>query len=199
MNVPPTAPLVHFTIENPWPLAIGLALVGFGVYRWGLTRGSRTRISGAIIFLAAVALLPLARFIESSREQLIRVTRSLVDAAVNGDSDQFGAFLSDQVEITFGRDEIPGGRGELLALMVVIPSVIESNRIREIDAGVGENGIGEVAFAQTTGTRFGRPVPNEWRIRWRRDANNDWRVSELVWEEIYFNETPSRRYWPSGG
>lgn len=192
MDLPPGSPLIHWTLENPWPLAAALgvlaAIAWRGRPRWGVRRS--TRIVAAALGMALLTVAT-ALTIETAGERVDRLTRSLVEAAVAGDDAAVGALLADDLVLIVGTDRTGLTRDDLLDRVPALDDLVVSNALREVD-GVGLPGNrAESVFAQTTSLSVGYPTPNAWRCRWRHETDGEWRVYELVWEKWNLNQTPS--------
>lgn len=197
MEVPETSSLVHWTLENPWPVAVVVIAAGLIILSQALPRGSRGWIGGGLgaIGLAA-ALVVIASFAETGREAILRRNMALIDHAISGEVGPVADILSDSLMLTFGQDRLGLGKDEVLARVKVLPDLVTANNVWEIDAGTTSATEGESAFGQTTGTKAGQPLRNEWRVRWRREADGKWRAVELIWVRYNFKDVPSRAMLP---
>lgn len=204
MNVPPTPWWTHYTLQQPWPLALGLGVAGLILlWTWliarsgprpaGRTFGDHWRLPTAIgLLVAAVGLVIAAREIETSTERLTRLTESFVAAAVVGDAATTSGMLAEEAELQVGRNASTSwGPFWINAQVRLAPNFLQGNTIREIESGLHDRDRGETWFAQTTRVNNGQPIPNEWRFTWVRTPDGEWKLSRLHWEKWNLGDEPS--------
>jgi len=201
-------------LENPWPVAVGLVVLGLIARQAFAAAGSRAgmRASWMIALSLAVGLVAAARAVTTPREELMQLTRGLVHA-VGGE----GAVLPggdaavgsvDLATIKRTVDEgawIVGPDGEELALfrMVVrrLDDIVErygvtGQAIRRLDAEAGRNAGVSVVRVSTQSQGGLPPINSAWRLSWRRDVAADrWVVEELRLLEVN-NQSPTRGMLP---
>lgn len=192
MDLPAESTLIVHTLESPrFVVAILILTAGFVWFGLRYRSPRQALIATASLLAAAAGLVILASLVETTGERLTAETRSLVEAAVSGDAALFGARLDDALVLRVGREKTSWSKSDLVDRVKALGEFVKSNNIREVRAvGTGDS-TGEAVLAQTTTTHLGQPTPNEWRFRWRRDSSGTWRITELIWEQWGFNETPS--------
>ena len=185
-------------LENPWPLAISLALVGAVVAWRGLTAGNRPLLFGGLagIVLAAVAVL-IGRSVETPGERAAEVARALVAHAEAAETDKaLGLFTTDAV-LNYGRRENPGVsiddiRSALRSLEGRYR--IDSNRIRRLEIRTLDRETGEVELSCTTSlARMETGVPTDWILRVRKRGDR-WLIDRITFETLY-GKPPTPGIW----
>lgn len=192
MNLPSGSLLTLYTLESPQFL-VALLIIGAGFawfgFRFRFPRQSL--IATGSLLACAVGLVILASLVETTGERLGRETRALVEAAIGGDAAGFGALLDDDLVVRAGRDKSSLVKGELVQRIKSLQQLIKSNNVREARGVSTGHDTGESVLAQTTTTQLAAPTPNEWRFRWRRDADGQWRITEMIWERWGLKEVPT--------
>lgn len=199
MNLPSGSSLTYLTLENPWPAGIGLIVIGCIVLQ-AATKQKSFR-TGGLIALGGVALIALATWYETTAERLVAKTTQLVETAIDSGSSLkiIDDMFAPDLIVTFGRDQTTWGKAEIMERIPWVRELVSSNNLRQVDAVRLTKDTAESVFAQTTGTTYGYPTPNEWRCYWRREADGTWVIEELVWERWNLNEIPSARLFPGPG
>ena len=192
MNLPSGSMLTLYTLESPRFL-VALLLIFAGIAWFGLRyRFPRQALSATASLLAcSMGLALLASLVETTGERLGRETQSLVAAALSGDAAGFGALLEDDLVLRVGRDRSSLNKGDLVDRIKALRQLIKSNNVREARGVSTGRDTGESVLAQTTSTQMAVPTPNEWRFRWRRDADGQWRITEMIWERWGLREIPT--------
>ncbi|MCC6906770.1 MAG: hypothetical protein IT430_02405 [Phycisphaerales bacterium] len=192
MDLPDRSALVVHTLESPWFLAALLviaAVVAWVAFRYRAPKPAQWTALG--LLAAAVGLIALARLIETTGERLSRETRSLVEAAVNGDAAAFGERLDPTLVLRIGPDRSSLDHLDLVERVRTIKSLVKSNNIRDVLGTSTGPDTGESVLAQTTVTAMGEAIPNQWRFRWRRDSSGRWKITEMIWERWMLNQVPT--------
>jgi len=192
MNLPSGSMLTLYTLESPQFL-VALLIIGAGFAWFGLRfRFPRqSLIATGLLLASAAGLVVLASLVETTGERLGRETRLLVEAALSGDAAGFGALLEDDLVVRVGRDRSSLDKGDLVERIKALKQLIKSNNVREARGVSTGPGTGESVLAQTTTTQMAAPTPNEWRFRWRRDVDGQWRITEMIWERWGLKEIPT--------
>jgi len=192
MNLPSGSMLTLYTLESPQFL-VALLIIAAGFAWFGLRfRFPRpSLITTSLLLASAAGLVVLASIVETTGERLERETRSLVEAALRGDAAGFGALLEDGLVVRVGRDRSSLDKGDLVERIKALKPLIKSNNVREARGVSTGRDTGESVLAQTTSTQMAVPTPNEWRFRWRRDADGPWRITEMIWERWGLKEIPT--------
>lgn len=192
MNLPSGSLLTLYTLESPQFLAALLIIAaGFAWFGFRFRFPRPSLITTGSLLACAVGLVVLASLVETTGERLGRETRSLVEAAVKGDAAAFGALLAEDLVVRVGREQSLLSKGDLVDRIKAIKPLIKSNNVREARGVSTGRDRGESVLAQTTSTPMAVPTPNEWRFRWRRDVDGQWRVTELIWERWGLKEVPT--------
>jgi hypothetical protein len=184
--------------ENPWPLAVALALAGCAVAWRGLSSGSRNvAIAGAACLLAALGALLVGRSVTTSGEHAAEVARSLVAHAETAATDRALALFAPDAVLNYGRRENPGTSIDDIRL--AIRSLegryrIDSNRIRRLVFRSLDDGRGEVELSCTTSVaRLETGVPTDWIIRVRK-VGDSWLIDRITFETLY-GKPPTPGIW----
>lgn len=185
-------------LENPWPLAIALAIVG-AVLAWrGLTTGVRPLLFGGVaaLLLAAVAVL-VGRAVETPGERAAEVARALVAHAEAAETDKALALFTGDAVLNYGRRENPGVsiddiRSALRSLEGRYR--IDSNRIRRLEIRTLDGETGEVELSCTTSlARLETGVPTDWILRVRKRGDR-WLIDRITFETLY-GKPPTPGIW----
>ncbi len=180
--------------EDPWLTSIVMILVGLIAARVGIARRSRAVVGiGAAVGVLGMLLIPLAALIETPSEEIHSRTMELIERAIAGDRDALDSMLDRNVIMVVGADRLDWDREQILRLIPNLPSVVESNYLRRVEASADAETIGRSEVAQTTMSRYGRATPNEWRFIWKRTGEGPWRVVELNWLTWNGEDVPSAR------
>lgn len=196
MDLPSGSRITYYTLENPWPLGIALVVVGCIVLQ-AATKQKAFR-TGGMIALAGVAVVVLGTLYDTVAERLVDRTTLLVESAIDRSASIsiVDDIFADDLVVLFGRDKTTWGKTEIMARIPWVRELVSSNNLRQVDAVRLDSDRAESVFAQTTGTTYGYPTPNEWRCKWRRDSDGTWRIDELIWERWNLNDVPSARNFP---
>ncbi len=185
MDIPVSAPLIHYTLESPWMVGIGLLVLSFVVTP--LLRNTM-RITGLrrlclhlAIFLAGPLLIFIGYMVETSAEQINRLTLEFVDAAIAGDQSTVNDLFAPDLQILVGSKVSTLKREDVITSVPALPAMIPSNTIIKCNAGISDHDTGVSQFSQLSQIAFGGPVPNTWRCIWQRNVDNNWVIVELTW------------------
>jgi hypothetical protein len=184
--------------ENPWPLAIALAVIGAVVAWRGLTTGVRQLLFGGLggILLAAIAVL-VGRSVETPGERAAEVARALVAHAEAAETDKALALFTTDAVLNYGKRENPGVsiddiRSALRSLEGRYR--IDSNRIRRLEIRTLDDETGEVELSCTTSlARLETGVPTDWILRVRKRGER-WLIDRITFETLY-GKSPTPGIW----
>ncbi len=176
--------ITSFVLENPWPLAIVLALVAATILWMGLQRDDRRfAVPAAVTFALGVLILTIGLVVETSGESAAHRTRIFVAAATDGRIDEMLAELDPDATLHVGRIENPGRPVEELRRM--LDSLrsrhrIEQNTITLLDSvGTGSNtALVELACLTRTTSSLGT-VPSRWLLEWERESDR-WSIRSIT-------------------
>lgn len=193
MDLPPKSPIIHYTLESPWPIALIAFIVGLLILRHAITRGNRrwTMVSFGVILIGP-ALVLAAYLVETESEVLARSTAEFIEAAVDGNRERASQFLANDLSVVVGHEGTRYTKEDVVAMIYPLPLILESNRVRDIGAVAINGRKGESVLLQTTVPHAGYPVPNRWRFEWVRDQfDSRWRIRQMIWEEWANGKVPS--------
>ena len=196
MDAPQDSPLLTALLEQPWLVVVGMGGLGFVLLfiRRQEARRRSLRWTGLACLGAAAGLVVLAAVIETPKERIQQQTAHFVDRALAGDVAAVDALLQSDLKVTIGRDLTRLDKQGVLKRVPHLPKLINANTVREIQAGALWKGEGVAILLQTTSTSLAYPVPNQWRLRWVREADGQWRISELIWEKWRRDEVPNASF-----
>ncbi len=196
MDAPQDSPLLTALLEQPWLVVVSLC--GLGLVLLFIRQRSVRRRSlwwtGLACLGAAAGLIVLAAVIETPKERIERQTAHFVEAALAGDVGAVDALLQSDLKVTLGRDLTRLDKRGVLKWVPLLARLVNANNVREIQAGASWEGEGVAILLQTTSTSLAYPVPNQWRLRWVREADGQWRISELIWEKWRHDEVPNASF-----
>lgn len=188
--------------ENPWPLAIALAVVGAALAWRGASEGESGRnrpvfLAGAALLALAVGAVALGRAVETPGERAAEVVRALVDHAENARTDRAMALFAPDAVLNYGRRENPGvAIDDIHSALRSLEGRyrIESNRIRRLELRTLDAATGEVELSCSTEIRgAGSAIPTDWVIRVRK-SGTDWRIDRITFESL-FGKAPTPGIW----
>jgi len=193
MDLPPESPMIRYTLESPWPIALLAFIVGLLILRYAITTGSRRWIAVSFgVILVGPVLILAAYLVETESEILARSTAEFIEAAVDGNRERASVFLANDLSVVVGHEGTRYTKEDVVAMIYPLPLVLESNRVREIGAVAINEWKGESVLLQTTVPHAGYPVPNRWRFEWVRDQfDSRWRIRQVIWEEWANGKIPS--------
>jgi len=181
--------LTRWLFENPWPLAIALALLGAVLVLRGLGDGRRPLLvgGGAAVALALAALL-VGSVVTTPGEHAAAIVRRLVAHAEQAETDAALGLFADDAVMNYGRRENPGTAiADIRRALSALEGRhrIESNRVRRLVAVTLDEETGEVELScsTTTGSSSGA-VPTDWIVRVRR-IDGEWRIDRLTFERLF--------------
>jgi hypothetical protein len=203
---PPLAPYLLF--ENPWPLAaiLGVAGVMLGFY------ALRYRIKGlwigaAVAIVLAGSAIGLAASVESTREQVMRLTRDLVHVTLPPlDEPGLSQLLDDQVTLELAGKTARTDRQQVLEQAQRVDRTMQfpAWSIQAVDARATGPGVAQSKLRLSTTIRKGNdPIgalmgessfPTTWLFEWRYDGQH-WRLSRIEWLKIA-NQSPTPNMLP---
>jgi hypothetical protein len=190
--------LTRWLFENPWPLAIALALVGAVLLvRWLGDRSRPLLAGGGVAIVLAVAALLVGGVVTTPGEHAEAVVRRLVGHAERAETDAAVALFAEGAVLNYGRRENPGTAIEDIrrALSALEGRHrIESNRVRRLAAVTLDEETGEVELScSTTTSSSSQAVPTDWIVRVRR-IDGEWRIDRLTFERLFMNP-PTPGVW----
>jgi hypothetical protein len=187
-NLPDPPALVHYTVENPWPV-VGLCAVVAVLLVWLMMTGrlqgkrwSRPAALGALVVALAVGVG--ARLVRTDREALIEQTGKLIDVATAADMTGLRGVLAPEVTLRFMEGEIRYSRDQILDLVEKYPgkTPIDWHKIDRSQAVMDGRDLGRTQVhlraRSKEGTLYDVPVGSWWRIDWRRDGDQ-WKVAGI--------------------
>lgn len=188
--IAPGSPLEYLLFEQPWPLAV--ALVGVAVMLRVL--GRRRRVAwfnyvAVVVLAGAVALVLVARHVETVGERIIQRTYDLVAATSPLDFDTLNDILMPDATLT-------GPDGSIWLMREQIENELSwadgaygigEQRIvlvgAETDASDPDHSVSRFEL-RTVPEEVGTPIRSVWTIYWVRDDGGQWRVEIIRWLEF---------------
>lgn len=187
--IPQSSFFTRYVLENPWPLGIALLIACAICVYIAMQRDDRRIFTGALgAAILAIAILVLGLTYETTAESAARATKTFVQAAVDGRTDDMIATLDPSATLHLGGPESPGiSLDELERDIRTLDRTnrIESNRMSALRFGSNEADTAVTKFTCVTITEssYG-PVQSKWMIQWRRDSKGIWRIRRLTAIEI---------------
>lgn len=192
------APVDAWLFENPWPLAVALAILGAAVAWRGLTAGARPLLFSGLAghLLAGLAVL-VGRAIETPGERAAVIARAMVAHAEAGDTEQAIALFTPDAVLNYGKRENPGvSIDDIRSALKSLEGRyrIDSNRIRRLEIRTLDDATGEVELSCTTSlARLDTGVPTDWILRVRKRGDR-WLIDRITFETLY-GKPPTPGIW----
>ncbi len=184
-EIPQSSLLSRYLLENPWPLGIGLALLGMICIYIAMTRDDRNLLQrGAIALAGGGIILAIGTLYQTTAESAATATRTFVNAAADGRIDDMIDMLDSNATLHVGR---PGNTGRPFDQLTEELRALEgqhrivANRISSLNYGSNASDTAMTIFSCVTETEssYG-PVPSRWMIEWRRDDTGRWTVRRIT-------------------
>ncbi len=184
--------LTYLFLEQPWPLVIALLLVTVAL----TTVGRRQQrpiwrdVGWSMVAVAAVVLV-VARQVETDREQLMRQTRELVQAAQSPmDVQSVDRLLADDVVLVGPDRGLWLEREGILAKLRQIDRkrVVEGQSVGALNATVTDSGEGlsRLSLHTQLGGPYHQPaIGTQWVLHWRQADDGHWRLHEIEWLRFF--------------
>jgi hypothetical protein len=190
MDVPSPPVWQSLLLEQPWPLAVLLLVVGVVLRSVGRRTGRRgLRRAALVSVLLAAGVVALAYFVETGREAVRRHTLGLVDAVEPLDADRVSALLADDVRVTGPRGRVLVDSGDVRRRLQSANRrySVASHRVRDLDVwAAGDEGRAMLAlYSQINET----PALTRWGLWWEKQ-DGAWRVTEIRWLSYQGREPP---------
>jgi hypothetical protein len=184
--------------ENPWPLAVAIAVVGVVVAWRGLAGGQRPLLLGGLVgILLALGAVLLGRSVQTPGEHAEGVARALVAHAEGARTDEAMALFAPDAVLNYGKRENPGvSINDIRSALKSLEGRyrIDSNRIRRLELRTLDDTTGEVELSCTTSlARLDTGVPTDWILRVRRRGDR-WLIDRITFETLY-GKPPTPGIW----
>lgn len=203
---PPLAPYLLF--ENPWPVAAILGVVGLMLGFYALRYRIKGLWIGAVLAIGlAASAIGLAASVESTREQVMRLTRDLVSVTLPPlDEPGLAELLDDQVTLEVAGKKARTDRQQVLEQARRVDRTMEfpAWSIQAVDARATRPGVAQSKLRLSTTLRKGNdPIgalmgegsfPTTWLFEWRDDGEQ-WRLSRIEWLKLA-NQSPTPNMLP---
>lgn len=189
----------RFLFENPWPLIGALVLAG----AIGFTILNRkARITPALASIAAALLLSVgvwlaARIVTTDREQVRDLTVALVDATARVDESTLAPMLANDLTLylkvgTITSDTSLDRAATLAQVRRSLGGLYKLKDWRVTTNEVTTSGTqasSRLSVSVTTEV-YAIPHRSTWRVDWRREPDNTWRVFAIELLEMPGMSTP---------
>lgn len=184
----PSAPLLErFVLENPWPAAILLVLLGIAALvifnaRAKLKPGL---ISAGVLFVLAGGAYLTSVLVTTPREQMKQATRELVGATARVDLVELERLLSEDLSVRVPRLSRSAGKSETInAVESILGSQyrVREHAILEMQATLDGPRLGRTQVRVRVGSDYGF-LPSWWRVDWELGPDGTWsaRRVEALW------------------
>jgi hypothetical protein len=213
--MPADPPLVsYYLLEQPLPTVAALLLLTGVLVIAAMRRGSKGLLIGSLVTgpLLAVGLWTTASLVTTPREQVMELTRQLVEATSPLDAATLDRLL-DADAVLLGPEGgawLTRAQFDPIIRLVLERYPISHNQPRMLGADVIGDGRGARVLLDVT-TRLDtqaygeRPIQTRWLIEWLRPADaqesDAWRVIRVRWLEHPGAAAvqPQREVWSSAG
>lgn len=186
MPEPPDVSLfTRYMLENPWPLGVSLLILSAWFLWIGMREGlaKKLKVGAALGGLGAI-IIGVGVAVTTSGEHARRVTKQLVQAAVEGDSIAAVDLFAHQAIFTVGSPNNPGMdidfiRDQIVHLLDRYP--IESNDITMLRSYTQTRDAATAHLAcLTTVCEFPYPTVSRWSLRISRQSDGEWKIVQLT-------------------
>ncbi|MFW5681819.1 MAG: hypothetical protein ACOC1G_02325 [Phycisphaeraceae bacterium] len=190
MDIPPPPVWQSLLLEQPWPLAILLLVIGVILRTIGRRTQRRgiTRVALVAVVLAA-GVVALAYFVETGREAVHQRMMALVKAVEPLDSTAMRDLLSQDVQVTGPRGRVIVESGEVHRRLESSQQRygVGSHRVRDLDvwAHGGEGRAMLALYSEINNT----PALTRWGLWWEKQ-DGVWRIVEIRWLSYQGREPP---------
>ena len=194
-GMPQTSIFTRYLLENPWPVGIGLILLGVALLFLALNRDESRVLYAAIGAIGVAAIvLAIGWLVETTAERAADATRDFVRAAEEGRVHDMIATLHPDATLHLGRPGNPGQPvDELERDIRTLDSSnrIVSNSLNALAYGSRNSTSAITTFTcmTTTESSYG-PVQSKWMLEWQMDDRGTWRIRRITAIEIA-GRTPS--------
>lgn len=190
MDIPAPPVWQSLLLEQPWPLAILLLVIGVILRTIGRRTQRRgfTRVALVAVLLAA-GVVALAYFVETGREAVHRRMMALVEAVEPLDTAALGDLLSDRVRVTDPQGRVVVERGEVRQRLESSQHRYDvgSHRVRDLSVWAGgEEGRAMLALYSNINST---PALTRWGLWWEKQ-DGQWRITEIRWLSYQGREPP---------
>lgn len=198
----------HFVFEQPWVLAVVLAVAAAAVQVIALRGGQRKLLYVAPTLLVLAAATVAAGYaVETDREAVDRHTRALVAATAPFDRAVLDDLLADDIRL-LGPDRGVWMSGaslhERLASIAAARTLDQRVVSLSVEPAPGAEDSGDLVAVMELRTRdaSGVPLLSTWALHWRPVSGGDpgtdatpWELADVRWLS-FANRTPDRSLIP---
>lgn len=196
-RLPSPPPGLYYTLENPWPLGIGLvvgSLIAYALLN-ARSRFKLAKVVAAMLVVLGVLVMIAGTAITTEREALRERTRELVTLTAKANTAELSPMLQETASVlAFG--VVPGPQGREAILEAVRVNLRERYPIAELRIGSVQAVLDGKNVARTQVRVWVKPSEDQrlydvatgswFRIDWQRDplaergAFGPWRVSRIT-------------------
>lgn len=189
--------LLASILDNPWP--IGLAALGCGAVLLflALRDGVRSRLQAGLVFLVVgIGLIGTGYLVVTPTEHAERVTRSFVDAVIEGRTQAATALLAPDMRMHYGSSTNPGVPGDALRDALIRFGnnyTVTDNTVLKLAGTPDTDRAAIVDLACLTDVEEGYgPTHSVWQFR-VAEVNDTWLITDVTW--IALNKSPPPANW----
>src|SRR5215210_828280 len=108
--------MTDLIFDPPWYLPVAVAALGIYVFVFGNRRQEgKIRTVGGAIFLLAIALFLVGRFVDTDREKAVKRTRELIASVETHDWNKMRGLLDPKASVATPHDAVYGDRDMIVA------------------------------------------------------------------------------------
>jgi len=186
-----------YLLEQPWPLAVSLAVIGVGFFI-GMVRSGKQWPGGVGVLLLALAGggVWLASSVTTEREELTARTQQLVQLMAPVQSERLSELIQVNSALRGPDASVWVEHGRLWSELQQIDGRygLLDHRITDLKASGDGQGNGVVQIDVRTHVR-GSPILTRWRLGWQRGLTGEYELTEMQWLEHPIGMQPRKGIW----
>ncbi len=176
-------------MENPWPLAIGMAVLGLLLAGLSLQRGSTQRLGLAGAFLAgAVVVVLWSRSVLTPGERAAETVLQFVQACEQANLSLARSLVESQATFGYGsdgHDDRPRSEIDRALDSMGEQHRVEENQVTAFEAQTISDDLGRIdVTCRTSTTSSAGPISSRWIIEVQRQPDDSWLIRRILFRSL---------------